>query len=210
MDKPGEKPVKKRAVIFDYGGVLVKTVDYSPRHTWDDRLGLTRGSVERVVHGSQSWLDVMSGRISLADYWSDVAGQLHLNTAEVARLARDFYSGDRLDEIIAAYIRRLREAGHAVGLLSNASPALRGELAELGVIDLFDPLVISCEIGVLKPNPGAYQAVLSRLGRPASEVIFIDDMPANIEGARALGIHGILYTAGMDLSAALAALLQTG
>ncbi|HEX2905566.1 MAG TPA: HAD family phosphatase [Phototrophicaceae bacterium] len=197
----------KRAVIFDYGGVLMKTVDYTPRHTWDERLHLERGSVERAVHGSQSWLNVMTGHITLADYWADVAHQLSLDEANTCQLAQDFYSGDQLDLDLIAYIRQLRERGHMIALLSNASPALRGELDQLGITSLFEPLVVSCEIGVLKPEARAYQAVLERIRRPSHEAIFIDDMPANIAGANAVGLHGLQYTAGMDLPAALEPLL---
>lgn len=197
----------KQTIIFDYGGVLVRTEDYAPRHAWDDRLNLPRGSVERAVHDSESWLQAMAGRLSLADYWADVARQLGLDAADIPRLAADFYAGDRLDTALVAYIQRLRDRGCTVALLSNASPALRGELASLGIAGLFDPLVVSCEIGILKPEPGAYQAVLERAQRPPADAVFIDDMPANIEGAQAVGIHGILYTPGLDLPSLLEPLL---
>lgn len=58
----------KRAVIFDFGGVLMKTVDYSPRHQWDDRLSLPQGSVEKAVHNSDSWTQAQIGKIPLAGY----------------------------------------------------------------------------------------------------------------------------------------------
>ena len=80
----------------------------------------------------------------------------------------------------------------------------------VGIAALFDPLVISGEIGVMKPHAAAYEAVLTRCGRPASEVVFIDDRIENIDGARASGMHGIHYKAGMDLAAALQPLLTIG
>lgn len=198
----------KRAVIFDYGGVLVKTMDYTPRHTWDDRLKLARGSVERVTHGSQSWRLAQTGQIPLAEHWADVARQLGLDDGDAERFAADFYSGDQPDADLLDYIRELRQRGHPVGLLSNASPALRGELATFGMTDLFDVIVPSCELGVMKPDARAYQAVLDRIQRAPGEAIFIDDLPANVEGARAVGMHGILYTSGMDMRAALEPLLE--
>ena len=197
----------RRAICFDFGGVLMKTVDYQPRHAWDDRLGLPHGSVERAVHNATSWVQAQCGLISILEYWQDVAAQLRLSPEDRQQLAIDFYSGDQLDLALIDTIRQLRDDGHAVALLSNEGADLATKLQKLGVADLFDPTVISANIGVMKPAPEAYQAVLDRLQCRADEVIFIDDRPENIAGARALGIHGVHYTAGMDLAAALAKIL---
>lgn len=200
-------PMTKRAVIFDFGGVLMKTVDPSPRLAWDRQLGLQPGHVERIVHGSASWRLAQTGQLPVEDYWQDVAQKLSLDETQLRQLQADYFSGDRLDADLIAYIRRLRTDGFTVALLSNDSPALRDKLTQLGIAELFDPLVISGEIGVMKPDAGAYDAVLARLQRPASEAIFIDDMPVNVEAARARGILTIHYVAGMDLPAALKDLL---
>ncbi|MCU0496528.1 MAG: HAD family phosphatase [Anaerolineae bacterium] len=193
----------KHAVIFDFGGVLMKTEDYSYRHRWDDRLGLARGQVEQVVHGSPSWRMAQTGTLSVDDYWADVAQTLQLSPEDLVELKADFFRGDRLDLGLIDYIRELRERGHTIALLSNDSPALIDKLRDLAILELFDPLVISALIGVMKPAPPAYQYVLTALGRPAQETIFIDDMPDNIAAAQALGIHGLLYHATLALKPVL-------
>lgn len=198
----------KRAVIFDFGGVLMKTIDQRPRHAWDDRLGLAHGSVERVVHSSESWRKAQVGQMSVAEYWADVARQLRLIEADVEQLSQDYFSADRLDENLIAYIHELRADGHPVALLSNDSPALADKLNTLGIANLFDPLIISGNIGVMKPNAAAYQSVLSILGCTPGEAIFIDDMPANVAGALAVGMQAIRYIDGMDLRTALTPLLN--
>ena len=53
-----------RAVIFDWGGVLMRTVDASPRLAWDARLGLAPGSVNRLVFESSAWRRAQLGQIS--------------------------------------------------------------------------------------------------------------------------------------------------
>ncbi len=201
--------VTKRAVIFDFGGVIFKTRDYSPRHAWDKRLGLEAGSVERVVHGIDAWNAAQRGEISVDAYWAAVAADLNIAPAVASRdLAHDFYSGDALDEDVVAFIRELRAEGYTVALLSNDCAALlRPRLERLDITALFEPLVISSEIGVMKPHPDAYQAVLARLARPAGETIFIDDRKENVIGAQALGIHGIHYTDGMPIADAVRPLL---
>lgn len=197
----------KRAVVFDFGGVLVRTADYTPRHAWDDRLGLPRGSVERVVHSSDAWRQAQLGQIAPAQYWAQVAAELRLDAPHLAQFRRDYFSGDRLDTGLVAFIEALRAGGHAVGLLSNDTLDLRERLRALGIAALFDPLLISAGLGAMKPDPAAYRALLDALRRPPDEVIFVDDLPANVAGAQALGIHAVRYTAGMDLRAALAPLL---
>lgn len=197
----------KRAVIFDFGGVLMRTVDRAPRHAWDSRLGLPAGSVEQAVHGSAAWRAAQLGRIAPAVYWAAVAAELGLDETAAAGLRRDFFSGDWLDTDLIALINGLRGGGHTVGLLSNETLDLRAWLRALAIDTLFDPLLISAALGAMKPDAAAYQALLAALGQPAREVIFIDDMPANVAGAQALGIHALHYTAGMDLRAALAPLL---
>lgn len=198
---------QRRAVIFDFGGVLMKTVDHTPRLRWDARLGLPPGSVERVVHGSESWLRAQSGQLSTSAYWADVAAQLGLTADAVTQLAEDFYSGDQLDTTLIAIIHRLRADGHTVGLLSNDTAELLEKLTRLAVANVFSPLVISAQIGVMKPDIRAYQAVLQRLALPPDHVIFIDDRLENIAGARQAGLIGIHYVDGMDVAAALSPLL---
>jgi putative hydrolase of the HAD superfamily len=198
----------KRAVIFDFGGVFMKTLDYRPRHAWDERLGLPLGTVERIVHGSDSWRAAQTGNLSVEAYWADVAQQLGLNADNIASLAQDYFSGDQLDLSLVEYARTLRANGHTIALLSNDSPALSDKLFTLGIADLFNPLIISAHIGVMKPDPRAYHAVLDKLARPADETIFIDDMPANIDAAHNLGIHAIHYTTTSALQKALEPILR--
>lgn len=198
----------KRALIFDFGGVLMKTADYSPRHRWDDRLGLPHGSVERAVHNDQSWVQTQTGVISPEAYWRDVQGRLHLSDEDVRQLAVDFYTGDALDMVLVELIRRYRSDGHPVALLSNDSLELLPKLEHLGITELFDPLVVSAQIGVMKPASAAYQAVLDRLKLPPEAAIFVDDRPENVAGAQEVGIHALHYVAGMSLADRLSPLLR--
>ncbi|MBC7869578.1 MAG: HAD-IA family hydrolase [Chitinophagaceae bacterium] len=186
----------------------MKTTDYTPRHRWDDRLGLPHGTTERIVHGSPSWLQAQVGSLTTTAYWEDIAEQLHLSVDDIQSLADDFYSGDELDLDLIHYIRQQRLAGYKVALLSNDVRELKDKLSQLGIIDLFDPLIISAEIGVMKPAPSAYLAVVEKLNIPANQGVFIDDRLENVEGAHAVGLHAIHYTSDIDLVAALEPLLS--
>jgi putative hydrolase of the HAD superfamily len=193
---------KSKSIIFDWGGVLMRTEDHSTRHAWDERLGLPHGSVEQVVHGCP-WRDAQLGTAELATYWAEVAHQLNLTAAMTADLQRDFYYGDRLDLKLVTLIRQLRAEHHQIGLLSNNILPLLDEMSILGVLDLFDATVISAQIGVMKPAAAAYHAILDVLNTSPSQAAFIDDVAENIAGAQAVGMHGILFTPDLDLESTL-------
>ncbi len=189
----------RKAVIFDWGGVLMRTVDYAPRHRWDRRLGLPEGSVEGVVHGSKAWEQAERGEISPNEYWLAVGEQLNLGPTQLSDLRRDFYIGDRLDEALLSLIIDLRAREILIGLLSNNSLELLDVLADTHLNGLFDGLIISAQTGLMKPDPGAYCAILEQLGVSPSQTMFIDDSWANIEGALAVGMDAIQFEPATDL-----------
>ena len=70
---------------------------------------------------------------------------------------------------------------------------------------VFRDVVVSGQAGLLKPEPAIYRLLLDRNGLDAGDCIFVDDSPANVEGARALGIDAIRFTGAGELLRALAA-----
>mgnify|MGYP003862284285 CR=1 FL=1 len=182
-----------KALIFDFDGVIVRTEDYSPRHAWDARLGLPIGSVERAVHHSDLWVQAQLGRISEAAYWRGVAELLYMRGDDINQLRRDYFSGDRLNYRVLDYIRELRQQGYAVALLCNESLQLENRLRELGIRDLFEPVLVSAQIGVMKPDPTAYRVALHELRVAPREAVLIDDTLANVRSAQAMGMHAILF-----------------
>jgi epoxide hydrolase-like predicted phosphatase len=191
--------MRNLAVIFDWGGVLMRTEDYTPRHTWDNRLGLPHGSVESVVHGSAAWRLAQQGKITLDAYWDRVGGDLNLTPGLLSELRADFYSGDRLDRSLVDLIHKMRNRGLLVGLLSNYTADLADIISGEGLDGLFDARVISAEIGITKPDPAAYQAVLGELSVKPSDAFFVDDFEENVESARSLGMRAVRFTPGLEL-----------
>ena len=197
-----------RAIVFDFGGVLVRTATPNGRREWEDRLGLPAGELESVVHHSGMWIKAQRGQLSHAAYWQAIADNLGIPEADISQLQQDYFRDDQLDQALMTLIRDLRQRGYKIGLLSNDSAALEQKLrADLAIFDSFDAVVISANIGVMKPDPGAYEAICTALDVAANECVFIDDMRANIDGAEWFGMRGIRYVANMDLRAALNAIL---
>lgn len=79
-----------------------------------------------------------------------------------------------------------------LAVISDAWPSLRDGYKACGLYDCFDAFVISSELGTLKPDPLMYQTALDVLRIPPEQAVFIDDNPANCEGATALGIPSLL------------------
>jgi putative hydrolase of the HAD superfamily len=181
------------AVIFDYGGVLVRTVDPTPRRELERHFDLALGAAEDIVFRSPRWDDVQHGRIDDDAFWRDVAERLDLDTEELEDFRHGFWSGDRLDEGLVDLIRHLRREGYRTALLSNAPGALRSYIQDLGIADAFDVIVISAEEDLIKPVPEIYERTLERLDVAADRAVFIDDMRSNVEVARRVGLHATRF-----------------
>jgi epoxide hydrolase-like predicted phosphatase len=177
-----------RAVIFDYGGVLMRTVDPRPRWELERRLKLAPGGTYEAVFGSPLWDQVQLGRVSSEEFWADIGQRLGLNAEKVAEFRQAFRAGDRLDEELVALICHLRDEGYRTALLSNAPAGLRQRLVELGIDDAFELVLVSGEEGLMKPDPAIFELALEQLGVTAEEAVFVDDFRENVAAARRVGL----------------------
>jgi HAD superfamily hydrolase (TIGR01549 family) len=177
-----------RAVLYDWGGVLMRTGNHGFRHALDARLGLAPGGLEQLVFGCVEWKQAQLGQMSEEAVWAALGARWSLGPDALTQMRRDFWAGDQLDGELVAFIRSVRPHVKA-GLLSNFASSLRGLLIECGVLDAFDAVVISGEEGVLKPEARIYHIAAERLGTPLSECLFVDDSIENIEGARRAGMQ---------------------
>ncbi len=191
-----------QALIFDVGGVLLRTEDRQPRRALEERLGLAPGEAEWLFYNDATGRQAQHGEISAEAHWQAIAARFGLQPADLA----PFWAGDRLDEELLALIRRLK-LRYQTAIISNAMSDLHTLLTEkYPIADAFDVITGSAYEGIMKPDPRIYQRTLERLGCEPAAAVFIDDAPANVAGARAIGMHAIHYIAGMDVAAALAAL----
>lgn len=182
-----------QAVIWDFGGVILRTEDYSSRDRLAQKLGRTRQELEDLVFNHTSGELVQSGSIGEPEHWETVRRELNLNQQELLDFQIEFSSGDRLDSQLITFIRSLRPA-YKTGLLSNNFPSFRQKLKEEWLIaDVFDVIVISAEVGLLKPDERIYRLLLNQLQLAPHQCVFIDDFEHNLSGAKALGFHSIHF-----------------
>lgn len=184
-----------KAVIFDVGGVLIRTHSWAGREKWAARLRMDAQDFEEFVFSGESGQQAQLGQITSAEHWGRVADHFGLDQTGIVELRRDFFSGDLLDETLVAYIKRLRQAGYRTGLLSNASDEARHLLSgDYPIINYFDGVVISAEVGVMKPEPKIYRLAAESVGVDATEALFVDDVMENVAGARAVGMEAVHFT----------------
>ena len=182
-----------RAIIWDLGGVLVRTEDFRPREQLAAGIGMTRAELETLVFSGTSGKQAQNGEIDVAQHWENLRATLKLSPQEIEAFQDAFWSGDRLDTALVEYIHSLR-GSYRTALLSNAFSDLRAAIFEVWQIqDAFDEIIISAEVGMTKPDQRIYHLVLERVEVEPQEAVFIDDFRHNIKGAREAGLHAIHF-----------------
>jgi epoxide hydrolase-like predicted phosphatase len=181
------------AIIWDLGGVILRTEDFNYREKWEKRLGMDTWGLANLIFGSEASKLASAGKASIDDIWIAIQEKLGLNDEEMDQLKVDFFAGDYMDESLLSFIRRLKNS-YKMGLITNAWPDVRYWLEKKwNIADIFDHIVISAEVGLLKPDPEIYFLSLQGLDVKPGEAIFIDDFKENVEGARAVGMQAIQF-----------------
>jgi putative hydrolase of the HAD superfamily len=105
----------------------------------------------------------------------------------ITRMLQDL----QLDRQMIAAVRAARKAGIRTALLSNSWGV---EYYPHDLLEkLFDEIVISGQVGLRKPHPEIFHMAVERIGLPADECLFVDDLRHNIEAAEAIGLRGVLH-----------------
>lgn len=178
----------KSAAIFDFGGVLI---DWDPRHLYRKLIG-DEEAMERFLATvcTHEW----QARQNSGGSWSEAVAALAKRHPEQRSLIEAYWRrwpetmGGALDGTVAL-LRQLRERGVRLYGLTNWSaetfPHARERFDFLG---WFDGIVVSGEVGMVKPAPEIFHHLFERFGVERSDAVFIDDHPPNVEAARSLGL----------------------
>jgi 2-haloacid dehalogenase len=190
MTEPG-----RSVVVFDVGGVLI---DWNPRHLYNKLFPGDEPAMEHFLANvcTHEWNRCQDAGRSFAEG----ARLLKLEHPDKAKLI-DAY-GARFDEMMPGPIAgsveilaELRDRGTALYALSNFSTeTFPPTLERFDFLRWFRGIVISGEVGVVKPDPRIYEITLTRFAIDPHRAVYIDDVAANAEAARPFGIHGIHFT----------------
>lgn len=182
------------AVIFDLDGVIRDWND-DDMYRLEESFGLPPGTILSIGFGPdlgplattgkltyRAWMDEIRRRVTAEfgngvaealDRWEANIGVVHLPMLDVLRQAR---------------------RSCTAALLSNGTTRLRRDLHALDLIDEFDVVFNTAEIGMAKPDPDVFHHVLDALELDVHQVLFVDDLIQNVEAARSIGIIGHLHT----------------
>lgn len=198
-----------RALIFDFGGVLVRMNDTSRRQAWAQRLGVPLSELEAHVFYSEVSHRAALGLVPEIAIWQSLAQHFGLNDARMQQFERDFWTGESLDAELIALLRELRPH-YKTAILSNAwSDARRAFTHKFALDREVDTIVISAEEGLVKPDERIYHRTMERLQVQPQQAIFVDDRIENVEAARALGLKGIHFRTSAQVISEIRGYLAT-
>ena len=182
-----------KTVIFDLGGVLVRTDNPEPRRLLAEKFEMTYDDLSALVYGCESAELATRGAITAEVHKETVLKELGLPAGTFTSFGDEFWAGDSLDSQLVEFIQGL-QGEYTTALLSNAWDDLRQCVVDVWQIEnAFDRLVISAEIGLVKPDLAIYQWLISQLELEPSQAVFVDDFPHNVEGAQAAGLQAIHF-----------------
>lgn len=183
-----------KAIIFDCFGVLAtdELLPFLAEHFGNKPavLAEARTVCRRVSEGKETYETMISRLAEMADIpLEDARSRIENNVA---------------NEALFAYIGLALKPKYKIGFLSNAGRNWLAGMFEPEQIALLDTVVLSHEIGYVKPDAQAYEITADRLGVRLDECVMVDDREPYCEGARAVGMRAVQYRSVRQLKNDLA------
>ncbi len=190
------------AVIFDLGGVLVHVDETRALERFAVRTGRTAPDVADYFRRTSHATEFSLGKLTRRRFYEVVAKDLNFDGGyeEFAQIWSEvFLPIEPMVTLAESLKTRLPRV-----ILSNTNALHMDYIVEhYPWINDFDAQVLSHEVGLLKPDPAIYELTLRRCGLQAPRAVFIDDLAANVEAARRVGLQGIQYQSADQVRAEL-------
>ena len=198
-----------KAVIFDWGGVLIENPTEGILRYSREVLGIGSGCMLAAYRKLISYFQ--EGKISEEEFWKGIRRRTGAkgNLPPASLWLEAFEQAYVPKEDVFAVAREIHQCGCRTGILSNTEMPAR-PLMDREPYRIFDPLVLSWEVGSSKPQKKIFEVLIETLALPPSEILFVDDVEANVRASRELGLRGHLFTDAQALRRALAPILEKG
>lgn len=190
-----------RNVVFDFGNVFVR---WSPGEVIKRCFGLpagTPGNRDRAValFRTPVWLALNRGQLTVPEAQHIYRTEHGLTEDESQALFFHVMDHEVPIDGTADIARRLKQAGFRIfGLTDNVREIVAHLRESYGFYGLLEGVVVSADIGVLKPDRRIYEHLLSSFSLQPGETLFLDDIPANVEGARQARMEGLVFASAPD------------
>ncbi len=179
-----------KAICFDLDGVFFTSKGKNSFHSaLINEYGVSKEIIDELMYRSPEMAQLVRGQISTTDFWNrvrDITGITATDEELTQRWVRDY----EVDSNVLQAVKNARSQGYKTCVCTNNNgirlPVL-GEKYDLN--SLVDVIVSSHEVGFTKPSKEIFQILLDRLGIAGQELIYSDDNPERLLGAKELGIH---------------------
>jgi putative hydrolase of the HAD superfamily len=206
--EPGAPPAPEaaaevEALVIDLDGVIRQWDEGSLTEAEAD-LGLPEGAIGAAAFDPALLEPAMLGEISFEQWCAQLGEAVAAEHGVAADAVAKAFADARwtVDAEVLALVDRVHERV-PVALLSNASSRLVEDMERAELVGHFDTVVGSADIGVCKPDAAAFTAAADRLGVPPERCLMVDDLAANVDGARAAGMQAVRFTGVDALAGAL-------
>ena len=177
-------------IIFDVGGVLLKYREAEYYRYISRKYGLSETKVSRTLNPMIEKLEI--GQMTLKHMRARASKEFGIPNADL-EWVRFFKAAAKPDNYVIGLAKRL-ERRYRVSVLSNISRSRYSVARELFLHDLGAYRIFtSCYMGMRKPSKKIYLSVLHDLGAKPEETVFIDNLKANVDGAKKVGIRAVQF-----------------
>lgn len=188
-----------RNIVFDMGQVMIR---FDPE-MFMDRAGIydpdDRKLIRNELFRSVEWAQMDEGTLTEETAEPTILNRIPERLKETVRELLYNWAFPR-EQIpgMEDLVRRLKETGYRIWLLSNASAMQPKYWQKVPVSRYFDGTLISCDVKTVKPSREIYKLFTEKFSLKPEECLFIDDAPANVAGAIACGWQGIVFHGDAD------------
>jgi epoxide hydrolase-like predicted phosphatase len=197
-----------KALLFDYGGVIAD--DSSGERLSENlaaNLGLDNQAAWHMI--GSLWHQFTRGKITEPEIWARLEKQYQ---RPIPISKRDIWNTwEKMPYFIEMvdFAKEMKQAGYVVGMISTTVAITAADIRAHGGYDLFDPVVLSCDVGYAKPDPEIYTIAMEHLpGIRPEEVVFLDDREMCLPPAQVLGMHTVLVKNSSEAIAETRKLLE--
>jgi glucose-1-phosphatase len=195
------------ALLFDLGGVVIDIDFGRALASWAEAAGMPVDALRARFAFDAAYQRHERGEIAAAEYFAALRASLRIEVSDPALVAG--WNAIYVREVPG--IRALLWAAadrFPLYAFTNSNPTHHtfSRVRYADVLQIFRRVFVSCEMGLRKPERAAFEAIAAAVGVPLERILFFDDTPANVEGARAAGMPAVHVRCPADVAAALAAL----
>ncbi len=200
-DEPRPRP-RARGLLLDIGGVVLRNgVELA------DSLAQREPALQPMLASlgglggarDDLWRDMLAGRVSERAYWSQRSAEMGSalgRTWDTRVMINTMYDAPQATWLRAEVVQLMsdvRAAGLPLGALTNDLADFHGQewVEAQEWLRLFEVIVDASHTGVMKPDPRAFQAGAEAIGLPPGDIVYLDDMPWNVNGALAAGLDAV-------------------